>query len=215
VTEKAQQQVFFVQDPFTEEVKGPLSVAELKKWFAKGGVEGWSVSKSPNGPWTLAAQVKGLTPAKATEVAQASSAVPKQLAVTKVASPPDQPRSSTAAMSPLKSRAETAFDWAKQHYPKSLIGRVLVTVAGLWLALLLICGIPLGIGILWSETLGQGARARQAMDEAKAQAVRTEAALDEAGKAAHKAMELLQGDAYKRKVIQDAEYERAKKELGR
>ena len=35
VTEKAQQRVFFVQDPFTEEVKGPLSVAELKQWRAK------------------------------------------------------------------------------------------------------------------------------------------------------------------------------------
>jgi hypothetical protein len=206
---------FFIRDPFTEEVKGPLTVQQLKQWFAQGAVGDWGVSKSPDGPWSPAAQVKGLASAQATEVAQAKAAIPKQPATTKVASPPDQPISGTACMSSLRARVSTALGWAKKHYPKSLIGRVLVTVGGLWISLLLVCGVPLGIGILWSETLGQGAKARHAMDAAKAQAIRTEAALDEAGKAAHKAMEQLQGDAYKQRVIRDAEYERAKKELGR
>lgn len=60
MTEKPTQQEFFVQDPFTEEVKGPLSASDLKQWFSKGGFDAWGVSKSPNGPWTIASQVKGL-----------------------------------------------------------------------------------------------------------------------------------------------------------
>ncbi len=67
MAEQTKQQTFFIKDPFTEEVKGPLSVAELKQWFAGGGVEAWGVSKSANGPWTLASQVKGLAPQKASE----------------------------------------------------------------------------------------------------------------------------------------------------
>jgi hypothetical protein len=51
---------FFIQDPFTEEVKGPLTAQQLRNWFAQGQVGNWGVSKSPDGPWTPAAKVKGL-----------------------------------------------------------------------------------------------------------------------------------------------------------
>ena len=62
MTDKPKQASFFIQDPFTEELQGPMSVQDLKQWYAKGAVEGWGVSKSPNGPWTLANKVKGLAP---------------------------------------------------------------------------------------------------------------------------------------------------------
>ena len=64
------QQKFFIQDPFTEDVKGPLDAQQLKQWFAQGAVGEWGVSKSQNGPWTPAAQVKGLAPPKASEPPQ-------------------------------------------------------------------------------------------------------------------------------------------------
>ena len=51
MTDKPKQASFFIQDPFTEELQGPMSVQDLKQWYAKGAVEGWGVSKSPNGPW--------------------------------------------------------------------------------------------------------------------------------------------------------------------
>lgn len=54
------QPMFFIQDPFTGEVKGPLTTQQLRNWFAQGQVEDWGVSKSPDGPWTPAAKVKGL-----------------------------------------------------------------------------------------------------------------------------------------------------------
>lgn|GEM_PF-5993318 len=66
MTEKTTPQGFFVQDPFTEEVEGPLSSTELKLWYAKGGVEEWGVSRSPKGPWTLSNKVKGLATANST-----------------------------------------------------------------------------------------------------------------------------------------------------
>jgi hypothetical protein len=69
MSDKTKQASFFIQDPFTEEVQGPMSVQDLKQWYAKGAVEGWGVSKSPNGPWTPAAEVKGLATPKATPAA--------------------------------------------------------------------------------------------------------------------------------------------------
>lgn len=63
MAENPDQQTFFIQDPFTEEVEGPLTPQQLKQWFAQGSVEDWGVSKSPDGPWTSAAQVKGLAAA--------------------------------------------------------------------------------------------------------------------------------------------------------
>lgn len=56
------QPMFFIQDPFTEEVKGPLTAQQLKQWFTQGSVGDWGVSKSAAGPWTPASQVKGLQP---------------------------------------------------------------------------------------------------------------------------------------------------------
>jgi hypothetical protein len=62
MSEKVQNASFFIQDPFTEEVQGPLSVQDLKAWCANGGCDDWGVSKSPTGPWTPVAKVKGLMP---------------------------------------------------------------------------------------------------------------------------------------------------------
>ena len=58
--DRPKQPTFFVQDPFTEEVNGPLDAQQLKQWFAQGAVGDWGVSKSPSGPWTPASKVKGL-----------------------------------------------------------------------------------------------------------------------------------------------------------
>ena len=110
MTEKAQPQGYFVQDPFTDEVKGPLSVVDLKRWFAKGGVEGWGVSKSPNGPWTLAAQVKGLPPPKAADEAstiQSASKPPEDF------SPLDDDSTPT-----IREHVGNVVDVAKQYLPK-------------------------------------------------------------------------------------------------
>ena len=60
MSEKPKPQVFYVQDPFTEEVHGPLSASDLKQRFFGGLLDGWGVSKSTTGPWTPASQVKGL-----------------------------------------------------------------------------------------------------------------------------------------------------------
>lgn len=62
MSEKPQQLGFFIQDPFTEEVRGPFNVPQVKEWYASGGVEDWGVSKSATGPWTPASSVKGLAP---------------------------------------------------------------------------------------------------------------------------------------------------------
>jgi len=51
---------FFIQDPLTQKVEGPLTVQQLKQWYSGGSVGLWGVAKTPNGPWTPAAQVKGL-----------------------------------------------------------------------------------------------------------------------------------------------------------
>jgi hypothetical protein len=210
------QSMFFIQDPYTEEVKGPLTAQQLKQWFAQGSFQEWGVSKSSEGPWTPAAQVKGLAPAKKAETAHANTAIAQQPPAATVASPPAKSHGGNQSPASSKAKVSAALDWAKQHYPKSLVGRVLVTVAGLWVSLLLLCGIPLGIGIVWSETFGAGAAARQAMQEAEAQAVRTEAALRDGQKQVDQAMEQLEGtDAYRKRVIRDAEYERAKRERGR
>ena len=204
MTEKAQQQAFFVQDPFTEEVKGPLSVSELKQWFAKGGVEGWSVSKSPNGPWTLASQVKGLTPPKPPEIVNPIPVAPPQTQTVQAVPVATPSPVAIGSSRPLREKASAAYDLAKQYFPKSLIGRVLVSIAGIWLGFLILLGIPFGIGILWSETFGSGARAREARAEAEAQRIRTWNTFEEVG-----------GKAYKDETIREAEYERAKKQLGR
>jgi len=45
---------FFVKDPFTEEVQGPMDVKALRQWFEQGGVEDWGVSNR--------AMVPGLKP---------------------------------------------------------------------------------------------------------------------------------------------------------
>ena len=60
MSEKPKPQMFYVQDPFTEEVQGPLSASDLKQRFSGGGLDEWGVSKSTTGPWTPASQVKGL-----------------------------------------------------------------------------------------------------------------------------------------------------------
>ena len=60
MSEKPTPQMFYVQDPFTEEVHGPLSASDLKQRFSRGGLNAWGVSKSTTGPWTPASQVKGL-----------------------------------------------------------------------------------------------------------------------------------------------------------
>lgn len=51
---------FFIQNPLTKKIEGPLTVQQLKQWYSRGSVGGWRVAKTPNGPWTTAAQVKGL-----------------------------------------------------------------------------------------------------------------------------------------------------------
>ena len=51
---------FFMKDPFTEEVQGPLTVEQLRRWYAQGGFEDWLISKSSDGPWKQASKIKGL-----------------------------------------------------------------------------------------------------------------------------------------------------------
>ena len=61
MSDKPKSQMFYVQDPFTEDVRGPLSASDLRQWFSTGGLDDWGVAKSPTGPWTPASQVKGLS----------------------------------------------------------------------------------------------------------------------------------------------------------
>lgn len=201
MSDKPKQATFFVQDPFTEDVQGPLTVPELKQWFAQGSVGEWGVSKSPEGPWTPASQVKGLATAKPPINPPVSTATPSpQQAVEQTAPSPAPAPTTTESASAFRTSALFALDWAKQHFPKSLIGRVLITIAGLWLGLMVV----FGIGIWWSENFGQGAIARKSMEEAKEQSRRTWSALEQLG-----------GESHKTQTIRDAEYERAKRELGR
>ena len=223
------QQNFFIQDPFTEDVKGPLDAQQLKQWFAQGAVGDWGVSKSQNGPWTPAAQVKGLAPSKASEPPQRVATQSEQPTVVKaepslISSPmPAASRTSFQALvdsffGKAKQRypaATPAIEWAEQHFPKSFFGRAAVAVAGLWLSLLLVCVVLLGVGTVWSETFGNGAKSRQAVKEAEEAAIRADKALETMGEQAHKAMEQLEGGGYRQRVIRDAEYKRAKRELGR
>jgi hypothetical protein len=59
--EAPKQSMFFIRDPETAEVKGPLTVQQLRQWYSRGVFQVWGVSKSPKGPWILASHVKGLT----------------------------------------------------------------------------------------------------------------------------------------------------------
>lgn len=63
--EKPEQPMFFIRNLTTQELKGPLTVQQLKQWYSRDSVGAWGVSKSPNGPWTPATQVKGLAAATA------------------------------------------------------------------------------------------------------------------------------------------------------
>lgn len=212
MSEKPKQTSFFIQDPFTEEVQGPLSVQELKQWFAQGSVCDWGVSKSPNGPWTPASAVKGLAIAKAPDTAlPKNEPAPQPTTPPAPSTPPPTPVAETSS-APIRGKRIVAFDLAKQYFPKSLIGRVLVSIVGLWL----VCGILFGIGELWSESYGTGAAYRRAKAAADAQMAKTEEALRQSAKEADKAAEQFYGKkAWQEKVIRDGEYERAKRELGR
>jgi hypothetical protein len=112
MADKPKQAEFFIQDPFTEQVKGPLSVQQLKQWFAKGGVEEWGVSKSPNGPWTPARTVKGIAP-------------PPSPPAKPAAPPPSAgvaPRTSVASSSSPSRNEESSDSWG------ALIGDVFAAV---------------------------------------------------------------------------------------
>ncbi len=51
----------FIKDPFTGNVQGPFSQAQLKELAKKGEIDGgWEVAKSNNGPWMKAGRIKGL-----------------------------------------------------------------------------------------------------------------------------------------------------------
>jgi len=201
VSEKSKQRSFFIQDPFTEEVQGPLDTQQLKRWYATGGLGEWGVSQSPNGPWTPAADVKGLAVPKAPETTppQIESAPPPP---TPTGPPEPSPTPQKAdSFESLRENVLAAIDLAKQHFPESLIGRVLICLVGLWLV-----GAALfGIGVFWHENFGQGAVARKAMQEADAQAAKVGSAWQE----------LYSEEEWRKKVISDAEYERAKRELSR
>jgi hypothetical protein len=52
---------WYVKDPFTDEIRGPLENAELKAMANQGRIDKSSaVATSANGPWVEAARVKGL-----------------------------------------------------------------------------------------------------------------------------------------------------------
>lgn len=52
--------MFFLKDPLTDEVSGPVDVSHIRQLYAKGGYELWELSKSNDGPWTPLNRVKGL-----------------------------------------------------------------------------------------------------------------------------------------------------------
>lgn len=54
--------MFFLKDPLTDEVSGPVDVAHIRQLYTKGGYELWEMSKSNAGPWTPLNRVKGLVP---------------------------------------------------------------------------------------------------------------------------------------------------------
>jgi hypothetical protein len=54
--------MFFLRDPLTEEVQGPISPKDVRDIYSQGGYENWELSKSNAGPWTPLCQVKGLAP---------------------------------------------------------------------------------------------------------------------------------------------------------
>ncbi len=53
--------MYYVKDPFTGDVQGPITETKLRELAASGNIDGtWEVSKSNTGPWVLASRIKGL-----------------------------------------------------------------------------------------------------------------------------------------------------------
>lgn len=189
--------MFFIQDPFTEAVKGPVTADDLRKLFAQGGYETWGVSKSRNGPWTPLAKVRGIGSTTAPPAAKAEQQIPIQKPPAVIES--DAARSPSSRTSADQIQALRSL--LLRYWPKSWLLRIGVVIVGFYATLFLL----FGIGVWWSETFGAGARAREALIEVQRGARRTMDALERAG-----------GDDYKDSVIRDSEYERAKRErLGR
>jgi hypothetical protein len=100
--------------------------------------------------------------------------------------------------------AITAYNLAVKHFPKSLVGRVAVSIGAVWLVLVTVLGISFGIwDAIW------GARERQNYAEAVAGEQRARRALDSA-------IEQTRGyEAMRDSVIKDGDYQRAVRETGR
>lgn len=194
--------MFFIQDPFTETVKGPVTAEDLRKLFAQGGHETWGVSKSRNGPWTPLAKVRGIAPTTPPPKVEQPAPIPKPAEVVANNSVRNSPsRTSADQIQACVDQIKALRSLLLRYWPKSLIARIGVVIVGGYLALMVL----FGIGVWWSETYGVGARAREALIEAQEGARRTMDALERVG-----------GDAYRDSVIRDSEYERAKRErLGR
>ena len=59
--------MFFLKDPFTDDVTGPVTDSQLKQLASAGTIsESWEISRSQDGPWLNVGKVKGLNLKRAT-----------------------------------------------------------------------------------------------------------------------------------------------------
>lgn len=189
--------MFFIQDPLTETVRGPVAADDLRRLFAEGGHETWGVSKGRNGPWTPLARVRGIGSTNASSAAKVEQPIPIQKPAAVIDSDAARSPSTRTSVNPIQARRSSLL----RYWPKSWLLRIGVVIVGFYATLMLL----FGIGVWWSETYGVDARAREARIRAQEGARRTMDALERVG-----------GDDYKDSVIRDSEYERTKRErLGR
>ena len=164
--------MFFLKDPFTDDVTGPISEHKLREVALAGKISGaWEISKSKTGPWQSVASVRGLQLGSST-TATTNTPPPTQA---------EQPTSrlvdsANAAMKTVQSQFDAArrahfssstsvldiFDWQFKKYLTPWILRItwaIVLVVAPFLLLLFLIQI-VGIWLpefQWSDTDGSGA----------------------------------------------------------
>lgn len=175
--------MFFLKDPFTDDVTGPITEQKLREVALAGKIGGsWEISRSKEGPWQSVASVRGLQVGSSTT------------ATTNTSPPPDQTNSRlvdgvNAAAKTFQSQFDAArrahfssstsifdiFDWQFKKYLTPWILRItwaiVLAVAPFVLLLLLIQIVGIWLpDFQWSGTDGSIADDRMRRMETTASA---------------------------------------------
>ncbi len=183
------QTLFFIQDAITNQVMGPINSQQVRLWFVSRDATDWRISKSPHGPWTAASLVKGL---KSTSAVLRDESPPRVATVTPASLLPP------AGGDSLPSTESTpAVGWARlagSFYSSSPVLTWFFVVIGVLITARTVVWLNEGPG-----RMSELEKSIRALDES----------IEDSRRARY-------GDeAYEQSVIREAEYKRAKDELGR